>query len=340
MRWKSHTNLLFVSTGLIVVAGFLGGCGSFFGAAAEATATPGEARQLVPTFTPTAVPPVQLVATNTTAPAEPPTVVPTETIPPAVVNTATIAPTDTPAAKAQVVVEQDLVNVRLGPGIDYGLAGEVTKGQTFDVIGKNQQGDWWQICCVNGQQVWIFGALARAENTAAVQVVTDLPPKPVAQAPTPAPQPTPTPEPQVQAPPPPAADPCANIGGDGCKFKIRGGPKFQANGGNELKLQLMFMHSGDGGRPQGSYFVAMFKDGQKLPIDDRTRSQVDIRQQGQLGNYNYEYKLNLSQIPGSNVAGAYVLYVLDGNGERDSQDFTFSVPEGQGEIWIEFDQGL
>jgi hypothetical protein len=339
MRWQNRMNPLMLGLGLIVVTGLLGGCGSFFGGAVEPTATPAEIRQLVPTFTPTTVPPVQPVATNTTAPVEPPTSVPTETVAPAAVDTPTTAPTDTPAAKAQVVVEQDLVNVRLGPGIDYGLAGEVTKGQTFEVIGRNQQGDWWQICCVNGQQVWIFGALARAENAGSVQVVANLPPKPVAQAPTPPPQPTPTPEPQVQAPPPPAADPCANIGGDGCKFKIRGGPKFLPNGGNELKLQLMFMHSGDGGRPQGSYFVAMFKDGQKLPIGDDRRSQVDVRQQGQLGNYNYEYKLALDKIPGNNVAGAYVLYVLDGNGERDSKDFTFSVPDGQGEIWIEFDQG-
>jgi len=31
--------------------------------------------------------------------------------------------------------------------------------------------------------------------------------------------------------------------------------------------------------------------------------------------------------------------VLDGNGERDSTDFTINVPDGQGEIWIQFDQG-
>ena len=45
------------------------------------------------------------------------------------------------------------------------------------------------------------------------------------------------------------------------------------------------------------------------------------------------------QIPGNNVAGNYAIWVLDGNGERDSQTFSFTVPDGQGEVWMEFDQG-
>ena len=60
--------------------------------------------------------------------------------------------------------------------------------------------------------------------------------------------------------------------------------------------------------------------------------------QNQFGRYNYEYTLGLNQLPGNTVAGNYRGWVLDGNGERDSQDFTFSVPQGQGEVWIQFDQ--
>ena len=43
--------------------------------------------------------------------------------------------------------------------------------------------------------------------------------------------------------------------------------------------------------------------------------------------------------PGNTVAGNYVIWVLDGNRVRDSQNFSFTVPDGQGEVWIEFDQG-
>jgi uncharacterized protein YraI len=297
-------------------------------------------RQLLATFTPTTLAQAQPSATDTPAPSPITPVAPatttntlTETTSitgvnvttgsTSVTNTAGVTTTApvTAAPAARLTIIEDLVNVRLGPGTDYGLAGETTSGQSFDVIGKNQQGDWWQICCVNGQQVWVFGQLTRAENAENVSVVTDLPPKPVAQAPAapqPAPaEPQPAPEEAEPAPEesaPPAADPCANIDEDGCKFKLTGGPSFQPNGGTELKLQFFFIHSGDGGRPQGSYFVAMFKDGQSLNIGNGTRSQIDMRQQGALGPYNYEYKVGLGDIPGNNVAGAYTLYVVDGNG--------------------------
>lgn len=348
--------ICFLRTGLrlvllLVAMMAAGGCGLLIGTGPEATPTPVEVRQLVPTFTPTPIDAATPIPTETVAP-PPPTEAPATTVveeeaadEAAAEEVAAAEPTATPAPQAQLTITQAQVNVRLGPGTEYGLAGEATQGQSFEIIGKNQQGDWWQVCCVNGQQVWVFAQLATAANADAVPVVTDLPARPVAQAPTLAPppqpqeQPTPTPEPQVEAPPPPAADPCANIGGDGCKFRVTGGPAFAPNGGTELKLQFMFKHSGDGNRPQGSYFVALFKDGQKLPISDGIRSQVDVRQKGMLGEYNYEYKVGLNNIPGNNVAGNYVLYVLDGNGERDSQDVGFTVPDGQGEVWIEFDQG-
>jgi uncharacterized protein YraI len=338
----------------------LSGCGFIFGPAGpEPTPTlpPSEARALVPTFTPTsAEPPTPPPAPTDTpapvaaAPVEPAaapitettsltaTTLVTETAP----ETAS-EPTATTAPQAKLTVKEQAINVRSGPGTTYGLVGGAEANQTFDIIAKNETNDWWQICCVNGQQGWIFGELAQVENTGAVPVAANIAPPPVAAAPTatpaPAAPPTPTPAPQVAAPPP-AADPCANIGGDGCKFKLREGPKFAPNGGTEIKLQLIFVHSGiDGGQPQGSYFVVMLKDGQKLPIGDAVRSLANSSSQGTLGAYNYEYKIGLDKIPGNTVAGTYVMYVLDGNGERDSADISFTIPEGQGEVWIKWDQG-
>lgn len=147
--------------------------------------------------------------------------------------------------------------------------------------------------------------------------------------------PVPTAVPPTQAPP----DPCANIGGDGCKWKVAGGPGFGENGGLELKLQFLFIHSGiEGGQPQGSYFVVLEKDGVRLPISDKVRSVPLTSSQGSLGKYNYEYSLGVDKLPGNTVAGSYTLWVLDGNGDRDSRNVTFSVPANQGLLWIKFDQ--
>ncbi|MFN8444627.1 MAG: hypothetical protein U0175_27830 [Caldilineaceae bacterium] len=327
----------------------LASCG-LFGASSE-TETPPETRVPVPTFTatvevaaptPTQPPATQPVEAAQPSQPEPAAAAPTNTEAP---PTPTTAPaTDTPAPKAQVVVTQGQINVRNGPGTEYGLAGSANQNDRFDVLSKNAAGDWWKVCCVNGQQVWIFGQLVSAENVANVAVDSNIPPPPVAQQPTPAPtQPAQPPAAQptnTSAPPPPAAsDPCAGIGGDGCKFHLKSGPSFAADSG-ELKLQLYFIHSGiEGGQPQGSYFVALFKDGQKLPISDAVRSIALEKNNGTLGQYNYEFTLQLGQIPGNNVAGNYSIFVLDGNGERDSKDFGFSVPDGQGLVYIVFDQG-
>lgn len=332
----------------------LGGCSLLFGGGADETPTE-EARVLVPTFTPTPIgaEPTPTTAAVAAAPVEPAEPAAAATDAPAeapTVEQPTAEPTSAPATATPVpklIVNNDSANVRLGPGTEYGLAGTVTRGQAFDIVGTNADGTWWQFCCVNGQQAWIFGELVDTENADidTVPVAADIPAPPVAAAPV---EPAPAqPEPAQPAPadtpvpaPPPASDPCAGIGGDGCKFKVRGGPNFGGNGGSEIKLQLFFIHSGvEGGQPQGSYFVALFKDGVKLPIPDSIRSRALDKSDGALGSFNYEVKIGLGDIPGNNVAGNYVMYVLDGNGERDSQDFGFSIPDGQGEVWIEWDQG-
>ena len=204
-------------------------------------------------------------------------------------------------------------------------------------------------------------APAAAAATPAGSAPTPLPPTaapsptlaPPTAAPTALPRPTaippaavpataaPKPPAQPTAPPapPPAADPCASIGGDGCKWRVTGGPSFGTNGGSEIKLQLLFIHSGiDGGQPQGSYFVVLEKDGQNLKVPDSVRSITGAASSGSLGKFNYEYAIGLDRLPGNNVAGNYTLWVLDGNGERDSRNITFSVPANQGQIWIQFDQ--
>ena len=353
--------LLLSSCGLL-------GIGSF-GPEPTAQPTAAEARALVPTFTAT---PVGAAAAPTEAPVAAPTQAP-PTAPAAVVQpaapisvttglsttssltittgqtTTADAPvaTPVPATVAKLTVTEALVNARTGPGTQYGLAGSAEANQTFDIKGKNAAGDWWQVCCVNGQTVWIFGALVNVANAENVAVAQDIPtPPPVAVAPTQPPAAAPTQPPAAAptaaptTPPPAVTDACAGIGGDGCKFKVREGPKFAPNGGNEIKLQLFFIHSGiDGGQPQGSYFVVLIKDGQKLLIGDGVRSIANSSNQGTLGKYNYEYKIGINQIPGNTVAGNYTMYVLDGNGERDSQDFGFSIPDGQGEVWLTWDQG-
>lgn len=280
---------------------------------------------------PTPAPPAAevAVAAPAEAPAEAPPATDTPVPEPTEEPTPEPPPTATPIPAPRLVVTNATANVRKGPGTAYNRVGTVSQGETFDITGKNKAGNWWQFQ-LNGQPVWIFGDLVRAENADTVVVAQNIPAPPV--------RPTQPPPPPTNTPVPSAPDPCAGIPGDGCKWKVRGGPAFTPNGGGELKLTLAFIHSGRGDEAQGSYFVWLEKDGVKLPIPDSVRSWPGGKRDGPHGPYNYEYKIGIGDLPGNSVAGCYVGWVLDGNGERDSQNFQFCVPDGQGEVWIKFDQ--
>lgn len=197
----------------------LSGCG-IFGPAADPTPT-APAYAAVPTFTPT-----PQLAELPSLPTDTPTVAVVQVAAAAAVVTITapltstpavtlptvqvITPTNTPAAEPRLIITGDAVNVRSGPGTTFETVGAAVKGGNFQLLARNAQGDWWQICCVNGQPGWVFGALATVEHADELAIVADAPPVPptpaaVAEAPTAAPvaEPaTPTSVPAAPAPPP------------------------------------------------------------------------------------------------------------------------------------------
>jgi uncharacterized protein YraI len=194
----------------------LSGCSSIFGPASEPTATPTRVYAVVPTFTPT---PATVAAAPTSTPtANPPT--PTATV--ATPITATVAvtttvavtanqiitPTAAPVNEAQLTIAGETVNVRSGPATTFDAIGSAANGESFPIVARNAQGDWWQICCINDQPGWVFGELAMVANADNVAIAADAPtpaPVAVAVAPTTAPaadQPTPTSAPAAPAPAP------------------------------------------------------------------------------------------------------------------------------------------
>jgi uncharacterized protein YraI len=112
-----------------------------------------------------------------------------------------VVPSPTPTATASgapKAVAKQTVNLRAGPGTGYALLGSTKAGQSFDIVGKNQGGTWWQVCCIGTakQKGWVSGSLVTVSgNTAAVQVARDIPtpsPKPTSRPSAPKPSPSPT----------------------------------------------------------------------------------------------------------------------------------------------------
>lgn len=133
---------------------------------------------------------------------------PAEEAPPATATPEPL-PTATPVPKAMLQASNAL-NVRSGPGTAYPVVGALNATEQAEIVGKNPQGDWWQVLMANGQTGWVFGALVQTSgDLAMVAVASNIPEPP----PTPTPAPVaaaPDPPPAQEAPPPAAEAPPAD----------------------------------------------------------------------------------------------------------------------------------
>lgn len=96
----------------------------------------------------------------------------------AVVGTPLPSSSSAPSVPEALVSGGDVVNVRSGPGVAHTTAGQVRRGESYRVVGANQDQSWWQICCVNGAAVWIDAKLvdvvAGSIASATVPVIRDV----------------------------------------------------------------------------------------------------------------------------------------------------------------------
>jgi hypothetical protein len=168
--------------------------------AADETSAPSESATQVDTPVPEQADAVQALqqvdlptatpeASPSTATPEPPTPTPE---PP---TSTPEPPTATPEPKPEVVVTNPRVNVRSGPGATFDVLGQVLQGQRLEIVGRDQDAQWWQICCFQGQTGWLADEVVRAEGPLdTVALAADLP--------APTPEATPTAEAVAVAPPP------------------------------------------------------------------------------------------------------------------------------------------
>jgi len=93
------------------------------------------------------------------------------------------------------------INVRSGPGVEYGIAGAMTAGESAQILNKNPAGDWWEVVLPSGANGWVYGSLVEAAgDLSTISVASNIP-----APPTPAPIPTQPPAAPVEAAPVEAA---------------------------------------------------------------------------------------------------------------------------------------
>lgn len=123
-----------------------------------------------------------------------------------------------------VEVQSDSLNVRLGPGTDYPIAGQLAVGSQLALVGRDATGDWLVVCCIDNRPGWVAARLVRTDadvqalpvgipptrvpvaptaTAPPARAATPTPPPPGPSAtPEPAPQPTSAPQPAPIEPPP------------------------------------------------------------------------------------------------------------------------------------------
>jgi uncharacterized protein YraI len=125
--------------------------------------------------------------------------------------TATPAPIIQTAPTPFVEVQSDSLNVRLGPGTDFPIAGQLSAGSRLALVGRNDAGDWLVVCCIDGKPGWVAARLV-STTAEVLSLPVGLPPtraptlSPLTATPAPALAATATPTPQpVNAPQPTSA---------------------------------------------------------------------------------------------------------------------------------------
>lgn len=96
-------------------------------------------------------------------------------------------PVIVPDVTALVVTEDARANIRSGPALDAPILAKANPGDSFQVTGKSDDGEWWQICCVAGpadeddeatETAWLSSVVVEVEgNAEAVPVIDALLPE-------------------------------------------------------------------------------------------------------------------------------------------------------------------
>jgi uncharacterized protein YraI len=109
-------------------------------------------------------------------------------IPTVAIPTVTSSPS---GATITVLMDQDQINVRGGPGTDYPVVGVLIAGQQVPATGRSVGGDWIQITYVGGPSgfAWVYSPLVDVSGSLRV----------IEPPPTPTPRTTPTVDPTLAA---------------------------------------------------------------------------------------------------------------------------------------------
>lgn len=340
MMMKRNVALLL---SIVLTAGIVTGC---FGRGQVNEEPVAPLRSPYPTFTPTPVQPAQA------APEAPPAVDTANQAPQVLVGES--APAQPPEAAAGgemqnvlAVVNDDLVNIRRGPGLQYPPLRLGMRGDQFTITGRSADDLWWQICCVEERPAWISQTYIDADgpvdsvpvvepesDSSGIVVVnpTPTPVPPAASAPPPTPQP-PAPEvPAVEAPvesAPPAEPPASAF-----PFALVAQEQFPE--GNNLVRIFLYVYQGDQVLP--GYSLRISKDSAQLPVNVMSSEVSGLT--WPIASPRQRFHNMKVEFPNMNPSGVWSIELIDGGGAVAGPAATFTLTAGDmnRELYVRYEK--
>ncbi len=285
--------------------------------AAPADLTPTPISVATPEPGATANPTEPPTATNTPAPT------PTQSATPSPTATPTITLTPTPF----IVLDSGLASLRQGPGVEFPLVAQLGPDIPITIIGRNTEGTWYQLCCVNGASVWVAANSVRTVNdTSNIPLIAGATP------PTPTWTPTATWTPTIT--PTPTSTPFP--------FEVAIGPQFFPTNNDFLTIWVkLFIGTPPTEEAAEGYLIKVLFEGFERPPTNgqqASRPDFDFSASPGAGNrvsYNLKYEYtppdpktldpNATQTRIDLIGtGNWTVFVTDGTGKQLSPAVTFT----------------
>ncbi|MCB0056244.1 MAG: hypothetical protein KDE45_04425 [Caldilineaceae bacterium] len=307
-----------------------------------------------PTFTPTPPQPATPEAPAASQPAveNAAPVVEAQPVPeqPAPAEQAAAQPAEEAAAAPQTaiaVINEDLINIRRGPGLQYPVLKLGMRGDQYTLIGRSADDEWWQICCIEELPGWItqqyvdadgpVDGIAVADPDAEVQALVVAPPTPEQAA---------TAAPVVEAAPPVEAAPeavteapateeaPAEPPAPAFEFNLATQERFPES--NDLVRVFLYVSQGDKAVP--GYSLRVVHDGVEMPVTATSADQAGMT--WPTASPRQRFQNMKVEFPGVSSAGTWEIQLLDGGKAPAGPvaTFTLAATDTDRELYVRYDK--
>lgn len=235
----------------------------------------------------------------------------------------------TPASEQELqtvlgVLNDDLVNIRRGPGLQYPPIRLGMRGDQFTITGRSADDEWWRICCVEEQPAWVYQSFVDVEGPVDAVPVVDVDestggPVVINPTPTPAPQPLPQNAPAESPQESPTEAPPAELTTPPFPFALVAQEQFPES--NPLVRIFLYVYEGD--QPLSGYSLRVSKDGVELPVGVVSGDAAGLT--WPIASPRQRFQNMKVEFPGADPAGTWVVQLIDGSGVAVGPAATFTL---------------